>query len=254
LDRDILQAFSGECVSVTLPVNTATASGGNGNVIALRCDKPDQIRELIHQCVDWLGKNPFAQSQQVKLEPSKELEGFEELSANMLTMAGSRPVIGFRDGWMFFASSSAAAEKVLQTLSGNAPSIDTTEQYKRFKLEIDGPVYAISYRDLGASARQAAQLIRKAGIMAPMAVATAAAAAKADQAKLKPVQDVLALIPSIANVVEKFDYFEARLSVVQKGEASGSYIKRCVTLVRPPIKNHADKKAVASDVQAITTN
>ena len=246
VDRDILQAFSGECVSVTLPAAAPTASGGQAKVIALRCDKPDRIRELLHQGVDWLAKNPFAQSQQVKLAPSKELEGFEELSANMLTMFGSRPVIGFKNGWMFVASESAAIQKVLRTLSGDSPSIDTTEQFKRFELEIDGPVYAISYRDLSTSARQAAQFIRQAGIMAPMAVATAAAAAKADPAKLKPVQDAVALIPSIANVVEKFDYLQAQLSVVQKGEASGSYVKRSVTLVRPPTEKPADSNAVAT--------
>jgi hypothetical protein len=252
VDRDILQAFSGECVSVTLPASLPTASGGQTKVIALRCDRPDRIRELLHQGVDWLAKNPLAQSQQVKLAPSKELEGFEELSANMLSIVGSRPIIGFKNGWMILASDSAAAQKVLRTLSGDAPSFDKTEQFKRFKLEIDGPVYAISYSDLSASARKAAQFIRQAGTMAPMAVATAAAAAKADAAKLKPVQDALALIPSIANVVEKFDYLQARLSVVQTGDEPGSYVKRSITLVRPPVEKQGDNN-VGATLKAATT-
>jgi hypothetical protein len=163
-------------------------------------------------------------------------------------------VIGFKDGWMIFATDSTAGQKVLQTLSGDAPSFETTEQFTRFELEIDGPVYAMSYRDLSASARQAAQFIRRAGIMAPMAVATAAAAAKADPAKLKPVQDAMALIPSIANVVEKFDYLQARLSVVQTGEAPGSYVKRCVTLVRPPTEKQADGEDTATAEAAATTD
>jgi hypothetical protein len=252
VDRDILQAFSGECVSVTLPASVPTTSGGQAKVVALRCGKPDRIRELLHQGVEWLAQNPFAQSQQVKLVPSNELEGFEELSANMLTMVGSRPVIGFKNGWMMVASNSATAQRVLQTLAGDAPSFDTTEQFKRFQLEIDGPVYAISYSDLSASARQAAQFIRQAGIMAPMAVATAAAAAKADPAKLKPVQDALALIPSIANVVEKFDYLLARLSVVQIGDEPGSYVKRSITLVRPPVEEQVDN-GIGTTLKAATT-
>jgi hypothetical protein len=254
IDRDILQAFSGECVSVTLPASAPTASGGHAKVVALRCDKPDRMRELLHRAVDALAKNPFVQSQQVKLAPSNELEGFDELSSIMLTTVGSRPVIGFKDGWMIFATDSTAGQKVLQTLSGDAPSFETTEQFTRFELEIDGPVYAMSYRDLSASARQAAQFIRQAGIMAPMAVATAAAAAKADPAKLKPVQDAMALIPSIANVVEKFDYLQARLSVVQTGEAPGSYVKRCVTLVRPPTEKQADGEDTATAEAAATTD
>ena len=43
LDADILQAFSGEHVSVAMPA----ANGGQPeSVIALRCTKPDRIKEL----------------------------------------------------------------------------------------------------------------------------------------------------------------------------------------------------------------
>jgi hypothetical protein len=61
-----------------------------------------------------------------------------------------------------------------------------------------------------------------------------AAAGEKDPHKLKPLQDAVGLLPSIANVVEKFDYLQSRLSVTQKGDAAGSYVKRSVTLVRAP--------------------
>jgi hypothetical protein len=231
IDRDILQAFSGECVSLTLPATAPGVAGGKDQVVALRCHKPERIRELLHQAVDRLSEKPYVQAQQLKLEPLKELEGFDELSLNMLTMFGMKPVIGFREGWMIVGSNAAAAEKVLRTLAGEAPSIDKAKVFTRFGLEIEGPVYAISYTDLAMSTRQAAQFIRQAGSFAPMIVGIAGA--QGDPKKLKPLQDALALLPAIANVVERFDYLEARLSVVQKGDVPGSYVKRSATLVRP---------------------
>ncbi len=58
--------------------------------------------------------------------------------------------------------------------------------------------------------------------------------AKGNPEDLKPVQELLGLLPSLANVVEKFDFLEARLMVEQPGDSPDTYLKRSVTLVRPP--------------------
>ena len=42
IDRDILQAFSGEFVSVSLPAATPQTFGGADSVLALRCQKPER--------------------------------------------------------------------------------------------------------------------------------------------------------------------------------------------------------------------
>jgi hypothetical protein len=160
------------------------------------------------------------------------LEGFEEISAAICALFSARPVIGFRDGWMIFASNVQAAEKVLDTRSGKAPAIDSTEQFRKFELDIEGPVYAISYQDLAAQTRQAAQFFRQAGAVVPLVVAMAGGKADADE--MEPVQEIVALLPSVAKVIDKSDYFEARLSVVQAADSPGAYVKQAVTLVRPP--------------------
>jgi hypothetical protein len=92
-------------------------------------------------------------------------------------------------------------------------------------------VAAISYCDLAAKTQQAAMMIRQASLMAPAFVIGAGVK---DEKKLKAIQDGLGLLPSIANVVEKFSFLESRLSVVQKGDAEGSFVKRSVTLVKAP--------------------
>ncbi|MFO0790681.1 MAG: hypothetical protein U0805_14590 [Pirellulales bacterium] len=230
LDRDILQAFSGECVSLKLSSGEGSAASQD-SVLALRCEKPERIRELIQQGVGKLGASPYGQSQNVKLEASKEVEGFDELSANMLMAFGLRPVIGFHDGWMIVATKPAAAQKVLKTLAGESPSITTTERFQKFGVEVKGPVASISYSDIGAGTRQAAMMIRQAGMMAPAFVMSAGIK---DQKTLKLLQDGCGLLPSVANVVEKFNFLEGKLTVVQAGDTNGSCLKQTVTLVREP--------------------
>ncbi len=240
LDADVLQAFSGEYVCLTLPASSPAVIGGRDKVVALRCHQPERIRELIQRGIEHLAQQPFVQGQQLKLVPSQELAGFDELSVNFWSGFGIRPVIGFHEGWMIVASNAAAAQKVLRTLAGEAPSIDKTEQFTRFGLTVDGPVYALGYTNLAGNTQQAAQFIRQAGAFAPVIVGLAGANQSPE--KLKPLQEALALLPSIANVVDKFDFLDARLCVVQKGDGY-SYTKRCVTLVRPPVAT-AEKKPI----------
>jgi hypothetical protein len=57
--------------------------------------------------------------------------------------------------------------------------------------------------------------------------------AKAKPEELKPVQEALALLPSVAKIVSKFDFLEAQLSVTQAGKEPGTYETREVTIVRP---------------------
>jgi hypothetical protein len=232
LDRDIFQSFSGEFVSLKLPAAKPGVVGGQDQVLAVRCQNPQRIRELINLAVDRLKAIPWMQSQQFQFAPAENLSGFDELSLTMIAGMGIKPVVGFHEGWMILATNAAAADNVIKTLAGEAPSIDSTKEFQRFGLVIEGPVYTIGYKNLATSTHQAAQFIRQAGMAAPIAIGVAAAKTKPDE--LKPLQDAVALLPSIANVVEKFDFLEARLSVIQAGEEPGTYVKRCVTLVRPP--------------------
>jgi len=227
IDADILQAFSGESVNIKLPAAASSIPGGQDTIIALRCEKPERIRELIQQGVAKLAGTPYGQSQNVKFEAAKDVEGFDELSANMLMAFGLRPVIGFHEGWMIVGTSPAGVQKVLKTLAGDAPSIATTERFTKFGVDVKGPVSAISYSDIGAGTRQAAMMIRQAGMMAPAFILSAGIK---DAKTLKLLQDVAGLLPSVANVVEKFNFLDARLTVVQKDD-SGSCHKETVTLI-----------------------
>jgi hypothetical protein len=213
--------------------------------LALRCEKPDRIRELLHKGVDALQQFPAVKAQQVQLTPCKDLDGFEELSASMLAIVGKRPIIGFHDDWMIIASDPKAVQKLLDTWSGNGPAIDQSPQFKRFGLTIDGPVRSISYCDTAESTRHIAQSIDKAGALASMFVGMAAAKADKDHPnkQLDTANDLIKLLPSVAKVVGKFDFLEGKLQVKQQGADPHTYIERSVTLVRPPDTGKSAQKS-----------
>ncbi len=143
LDRDLLQSFSGESVSITLPAESTAMMGGQDSVTALRCQNPDRIQELLHRLVDVLTQHPAIEAQQLKLSACDELDGFEELGCTFFGMFGLRPVIGFQEGWMIVGSNPAAVQKVLDARAGNTTNIEETDGFRQFKMQIAGPVQSL---------------------------------------------------------------------------------------------------------------
>jgi hypothetical protein len=232
VDRDILQALSGEFVSVSLPSQDSMRPGSHESVLALRCHKPDRIRTLLHRLLETLEQHPVVKAQQLKMVPCEDLDGFEQLSSNVFALLGIQPVIGFRDGWMVLGSSPSAVERVLDAKAGKAETIAAAESFKQFHLQIDGPVDAVSYQNLAEQTRHAARLINQVGQIAP--VIFGLVGAQNDEPWVQQVQDLLGLLPDVAKVVAKFDFYEAKMSVTQPGDSPGTYRRQAVTLVRPP--------------------
>ncbi len=235
LDRDILQSFSGESVEVKLPLKAADGSIRSESVNAMKCSNPEKIRELLGRAVNALNKIPAVQAQQLKLEDVADLKGFQQLRAAFLPLFSAQPVIGFRDDWMIFASSPEAAKKVLAVRAGEAESV-AAANLEKLGFDFKNAVYRVSYEDIGARVRHIADIIDKAGAMAPMFVGMAAANAKPED--LKSVQDAVGLLPSIAKVVRKFDFYGHSISDTRVGPVPGTYLRDSVTEVRSPEAAH----------------
>ncbi len=230
LDRDILQAFPGEHVSVTLP---AAKGKRPESVVALRCTKPDRIKELLHRAMAAVQqiKEPIVQAQQPKFVESEELEGFEALSLAVLNAFQVRPVFGFQDGWLYIGSSADAVKKVLATKAGRGETVEGTEAFRKLRLDVDGPVDSIAYKNTAEQVHAVADMLDQLGITIPMVMAMVPTGASQDD--LKPFQAILSLLPDVSKIVRKFDFLEANVTVVQPGSDPGSYEKRSVTVVRP---------------------
>ena len=242
IDRDILQSFTGDTISVTMPVtivhvidspsHTAEGSNRSVSVIALKCQNPEKIRELINRAVEALNNIPAFQMQQLKLEDCSQLEGFKGLHSALLQLLGVQPVVGFRDGWMIVATNPEAAEKLLDVRAGKIEAIDAAATFAKFSLESNQPIYNVEFKDIGAQVRDAADVIDKFGAMAPMFLSMAAANAKPEE--IKPLQETVALLPSVAKFIRKFDFYGNSLCVTRPGPQPGTYLKECVTEVQLP--------------------
>ena len=236
LDADILQAFSGEHVSVSMPSGKPT---GNDWVMALRCSKPEKIKELIHRGVTELQKIKQVQAQQLKLVESKDLPGFEEISAATMMVFGVKPVIGFQDGWMYVGANAAAVKKVLETQTGKGESIEGTEAFQKLKLDVQGPVNSIAYTNTAESVRGVAKTLESAGMLVPMIIGMAGGGNE-NKEEMKVLQEALALLPDLGKIIGKFDFLEANVTVVQAGSEPDTYLKRSVTVVRSPEAGKAE--------------
>ena len=234
LARDLLEAFSGECVRISMPSDVPTpfdSAGGTHHVLALRCHKPERIRDLLHRLVGHLNQFPMVKLQRLRITEVDNFDDFEEISAGLFALVGVRPVIGYRDGWMMLGSNEQAVRKLLDTRVGVGPSIVDSDEFKKFHLSVDGPVRAVSYTDLARQTRELAKTLKQAGAILPIVIGIAGL--EADAEDLTTWQEIVGLLPSLGAIIEEFDFFEARLSVTQEGTQQGTYIRHIATYVRP---------------------
>ena len=74
-------------------------------------------------------------------------------------------------------------------------------------------------------------MMKQAGAILPIVIAVVGA--DVDEEDLQPVQEIVRLLPSLGEIVGKFDFLEASLSVTQEGTESGTYFRHVVIYVRP---------------------
>jgi hypothetical protein len=144
---------------------------------------------------------------------------------------------------MYIAPSPAAVRKVLETRAGEGETIEATEDFQRLNIDIEGPVRAISYANTAENLRGAADTLRKGSFVFQMIVM--AAGGEIDNQTREVMEEVVALLPDVAKIVEQFDFLQAKVSVTQQGADADSYTKRSVTVVRP-----ADEDAEVEEVEA----
>jgi len=60
------------------------------------------------------------------------------------------------------------------------------------------------------------------------------AAAEAKPEDLKTINEAISLLPSLAKVVRKFDFFEQKFSVIHEGPLPDSYMRETVIRIRQP--------------------
>ncbi len=244
LREDILQSFSGEFVSISLPGPVTMLGKQSDFVFMLRCSQPNHVEELIQRGINALAEIPAVAQQGLSMKDVPGLDGFQQIHSGAFAMAQIAPVIGFHDGWMIVAANASAVKSVLATKSGDAASWAEGDRFKEFGLSIKGPVQSISFTNTGENIRAASQTIQVLGTMAPLMLGAAQAEAGEDGAKaIQIVQQVLGLLPSFGRIIGKLDFYDATMGVCEPGPEPNSYLRNTVTLIAQPKSPKADNAA-----------
>ena len=136
---------------------------------------------------------------------------------------------------MFVGSSAEAIQKVLLTRAGEFESIAETPAFKKFQLEVKGPVRSVHFVNVAQQTRQIAKACQQAGAIMPMVVGWANAKAGTDKKieELVPLRVMAELLPSMGKIIAEFDFLESQLTVIQDGAQPGTWREHRVILVRP---------------------
>ncbi len=243
LRDDILQSFTGEYVSISLPGPVTMFGKQSDTVLMLRCTQPDHVQELVHRGINALAEIPAVAQQGLSMKDVPGLDGFQQIDSGAFAIAQIAPVIGFHDGWMILASKASAVESVLATKKGEAASWAEGDRFKEFGLSIEGPVQSISFTNTGENTRAMSQTMQMLGTMAPMMLGAAQADASDNQAKAIQIgQQVLGLLPSIGRIIGKLDFYDATMDVCEPGPVPNSYIRSNVTLISAPAPASPDSE------------
>ena len=235
LREDILQAFPGESISISLPGPVTMLGKQPDTVLMLRCTQPDRTEELIHRGINAIADIPLVAQYGITMDEVPGLDGFFQINASALAALQIAPVIGFQDGWMIVGSKASAVEAVLAAKNGDAAAWADGDRFKEFGLAIDGPVNSINFTNTGENIRAASTAMQQIGMMAPMMLSVAKRDAGDRQAKaVEIVQELSGLLPPLGRIVGKMDFYDATMKVCLPGPESNSYIRYSVTLVTPP--------------------
>ncbi len=132
---------------------------------------------------------------------------------------------------MIIGSNPHAVSRVLAVRAGEAVSVASSPTLEALNIDTAGPVSAVTYSNLGENIRNTAKMLGQAGGIAYMA--TGFAGLDAQSPEFKPVRDMIGLLPDVAKIIAKFDFFEQQLTVVQQlPEDPGAYLKRSVIQIR----------------------
>ena len=137
------------------------------SVSMMKCNNSERLQALIGRAMDQVKQIPQVQQQGFKIKDVDGMEGFSEISINMLAMMGGaiRPTYGFDNGWMTMGSSPDAISSVKDTLSGSAPNFKESELYANLKTDVEGPIYNISFENTGENIRNMGDSMQQAGML-----------------------------------------------------------------------------------------
>jgi hypothetical protein len=210
--RDLFSWWSGEMISVTLPPAVVTPMSGADWVVMFRVKDTEIASQKINTAIDFVSGKLQAQGQMLMISPaSVSAEGFRQVTHPMAMMF-LRPVIGVKDDWLVIGSSADPVNKCLAVDAGKAPSIVTSERFKKEGLIPEGPVLSASFKDTSRFGEELGQAAAMAGMIGGMVTAMIPDEPEARKVK-QVVQKAMGIIMKLGPVLQKMDFYSSESAV-----------------------------------------
>lgn len=199
-------------ISVTLPAAVVTPMSGTDWVVMFRVKNSEIASQKINKAIDFVNGKLQEQGQMLMISPaSVSAEGFRQVTHPMAMMF-LRPVIGVKGDWLVIGSSADPVNKCLAVDAGKAPSIVTSERFKKEGLIPKGPVLSASFKDTSRFGEELGQAAAMAGMIGGMITAMIPDQPEARKVK-QVIQKAMGIIMKLGPVLQKMDFYSSESAV-----------------------------------------
>lgn len=207
VQEDVLDWFSGEMITVTLPAARPTLFSYTDQVLMLRVKDPTLAAQKVNAAIARLKdllRQHFAM-ELVETPAAVTAPGFRTLSYPPLIVL-AQPVIGVYKEWLIVGGSVEAINACLATAEGRGPSILEAERFRKEGILRDQPVSSASFTDLSNLQQELAGIFQAMGICGSMA---SQIIGQKDKQSAKVLESVMAMVHRLAPVVAQIDFYSS---------------------------------------------
>ena len=200
IEKDVFGWIGGGFQSFSIPGPMAYSSPEF--VFMLSVTDEAKAKEILDRLLAMLQPMLASQNGSIIDAEIEGAEGFKAINYPMLAMMGgmTKPVIGVKDGWLFFGSSPKIITTTLSVAAGLAENISKNERFQKEGLLPKGSVTSLSFKDLtqfGEQVGSILQMIPMFGQMVP------------DIAKDPKMSVLMSVVSKVGKVVRKLDFFQS---------------------------------------------
>ncbi len=240
---ELLANIVGDTIRVSFPSATPNPFGGasDANVTMCGIRNGEKLGAMFANFAKQGSKMAAERGLPISLREVNVVEGGSFLSLTFAMAPFVQPVIGVAGDRFIFASDAGAVKRILDLPKHPENNITKNPRYAALGLIPDMPVSSISYRDLEKQYQGTAQALQGMGMMISMMSGMMAAQMPAGNEQqreqmMKVITKVTEILPKLAPVVAKIDYYQDQTTYTYRNAASRAVITKSVTSIKPPKK------------------
>jgi hypothetical protein len=231
LEGDLLSWIEGTMISFSVPGGAPGMPGGDEAVI-LAVRDTQTAKTNVDRWIGLLLEALPPDANFLQVTDVAGMEGFRAIGTQFMPFL--RPVFGFWKtddsggaGVLLVGSSENAAKLALSTRKGEGDDLTEHAAIGELGGLPEGPICSVSYQDLNIMFSELAQMCT---------MVTMFTAFLPENEEMKPVKQVLSLVPRLAPILQKMTFLEATMSVTTYDAESRTYRQHQIVRTKGPRK------------------